>query len=97
MRHAWSSNQCELCQRGVLWWRQRSSAEHSRRCAGVSGLWALHDSAAVAGPELHSNLVISTADGSRVLEDSKALTGEGDDLSEVSDKCALSAPAHTAG
>ena len=55
--------------------------------AGVTGIWALHDAAAKGGPELHTNLIVSTADGTRVLEDSKALNGEGDDLAEVSDMC----------
>ena len=53
----------------------------------MTGIWALHDAAAQGGPDLHTNLVVSTADGTRVLEDSKALTGEGDDLAEVSDMC----------
>ena len=62
----------------------------SQRRAGVRGLWAAHDAAAAAGRDLHPYLVISTAGTTRVLEDSRALTGDGDDLNEVSDKCALS-------
>ena len=61
-----------------------------RRRAGVQGLWAVHDAAAAAGRDLHPYLVISTAATTRVLEDSRALTGDGDDLNEVSDTCALS-------
>ena len=56
-------------------------------CAGVRGLWAAHDAAAAAGRDLHPYLVISTASTTRVLEDSRALTGDGDDLNEVSDTC----------
>ena len=40
-----------------------------------------------AGRDLHPYLVISTASTTRVLEDSRALTGDGDDLNEVSDTC----------
>ena len=58
--------------------------------AGVRGLWAVHDAAAVAGRDLHPYLVISTASTTRVLEDSRALTGDGDDLNEVSDTCVAS-------
>ena len=56
----------------------------------MTGLWALHDAAAKAGPELHPTLVISTADVTRVLEDTKALSGEGDDLAEVTETYARS-------
>ena len=58
--------------------------------AGVRGLWAVHDAAAAAGCDLHPYLVIGTASTTRVLEDSRALTGDGDDLNEVSNACAAS-------
>ena len=46
--------------------------------------------AAVGGAELHTNLLVSTKEVTRVLRDSRALAGAGEDLEEVSDKCALS-------
>lgn len=55
-------------------------------------MWALYDAASKGSRDLHTNLVVSTADGTRVLEDSKALSGEGEDLAEVSDMCVCAPP-----